>query len=107
MALKSVGPATMDRIVRLFKASYLLGYIPNNWLVANVKFLPKPGKESYDKPNSFRPISLMPYLHKALEKLFLWRLEEVHFSKFPIHHNQHGFRPGYSTESALTTEDLP
>ena len=101
-ALKNLGDATIERIVRLYKASYLLGYVPNRWLAANVKFLPKPGKDTYDVPTSFRPISLMSYLHKALEKLFLWRLEETVFANKPIHHNQHGFRPGYSCESALT-----
>ena len=77
MALKNLGEEAIDRIVRIFKASYLLGYIPNRWLASNVKFLSKPGKDSYDKPNAFRPISLISYLHKALEKIFLWRFKHT------------------------------
>ena len=71
IALKNLGDMAIERIVRLFKASYLLGYVPNRWLASNVKFLPKMGKDSYDKPNAFRPISLTSFLHKALEKLLL------------------------------------
>ena len=44
----------------------------------------------------------MSYLHKALEKVILWHLEEKYFSVLPMHYNQHGFRAGYSCESALT-----
>ena len=66
-ALKNLGDSAITRLVGIFKASYLLGYVPHKWLASNVKFLPKVGKDSYDKPNSFRPISLMSYLHKALE----------------------------------------
>ena len=44
----------------------------------------------------------MSYLMKSLEKLFLWRLEETSLKDNPIHYDQHGFRPGYSCDSALT-----
>ena len=44
----------------------------------------------------------MPFLFKSLERLILWRLEETVLQEFAIHKNQHAFRKGRSTESALS-----
>ncbi|GBP26465.1 Putative 115 kDa protein in type-1 retrotransposable element R1DM [Eumeta japonica] len=33
-----------------------LGYFPRAWKVAAIKVIPKPGKEDYVRPNSYRPI---------------------------------------------------
>ena len=44
----------------------------------------------------------MSYLHKALEKILLWRIEETTLKDKPLHYDQHGFRPGFSCDSALT-----
>jgi retron-type reverse transcriptase len=64
-------------------------------------FIPKNGKDRYDKPNSFRPISLSNYLLKGLERLVTWRIEEGLKDK-PIHTRQHGFRHDRSTETAIS-----
>ena len=64
-------------------------------------FIPKPGKESYRKAKSFRPISLSNYLLKGLERLAAWRMDKSLVDN-PIHHKQHGFQKGKSTESALS-----
>ena len=51
----------------IYKSSIHLGYTPKAWKRTKVIFISKPGKESYDKPKSFRPISLSNYLLKGLE----------------------------------------
>jgi hypothetical protein len=76
-----------------------LKYTPLLWRGADVVFLPKPGKEDYTERRAFRPISLMPVLFKALERLVKWHIEQ-HSETF--HSNQHAFRKGHCTENALS-----
>ena len=87
-------------LLRLFKASLAMGYIPTSWRNTVVVFLPKPGKETYDNPASYRPISLSSSLLKTLERLVDW---EMKFSNPRINHmpNQYAYRAGVSTETAL------
>ena len=56
--LKHLGTLAAMRLSNMFKASYLLGYVPKCWLKSRVIFIPKPGKNNYNQPRSFRPISL-------------------------------------------------
>ena len=53
----------------IYKSSIHLGYTPKAWKKTKVIFISKPGKDTYDKPKSFRPISLSNYLLKGLERL--------------------------------------
>ena len=73
---KQFGAMAITRLTRIYKASYLLGYIPKKWLDIRMVFIPKPGKKSYSEPRAYRPISLMNFLLKILEKLLLWHNEE-------------------------------
>ena len=41
-------------------------------------------------------------MFKTLERLILWHLEETVLKNFSMHKNQHAFRKGRSTESALS-----
>jgi ribonuclease HI len=95
-------PQTMIMIIELiYKAMILLHYTPEEWTKARVVFIPKPGKPDYTSPKAFRPISLTNYLLKGMEKLTRWKMDEM--LKFhPIDSHQHGFRKGYSTESAIS-----
>ena len=86
----------------LFKAIIILGYNPKIWNFSSVVFLPKPGKSDYSNPKSFRPISLTSFCLKTLERLVLWHLEETALKSNPLNRNQHAFRRGYSTSSALS-----
>ena len=60
------------------------------------------GKDTYDQAKSFRPITLTSYVFKGIEKLVYWHLEETTLRRIPYNKNQHAFRPGHSTESALS-----
>lgn len=56
-------------VISIYKASLQLGYIPKRWQEVNVVFIPKPGKDDYTTPKSFRPISLTSVPLKGLECL--------------------------------------
>ena len=85
----------------IYKASIHLAYTPKLWKQTKVIYIAKPGKESYDKPKAFRPISLSNYFLKGLERLVGWHMDTALISN-PIHHKQHGFLTGKSTESAIS-----
>ena len=85
----------------IYKSSIHLGYTPKKWKMTKVIFISKPGKDTYDMPKSFRPISLSNYLLKGLERLVGWRMDRALIAN-PIHHKQHGFLSGRSTESAIS-----
>lgn len=59
----------LPSLKRLFRASLSMGIIPEPWRGVKVIFIPKPGKATYSDPKSFRPISLMSFVLKTLEKL--------------------------------------
>lgn len=101
IVLQHLPPNSLLRLSFLFKASLLLGYVPKAWRLSNVIFIPKPSKDDYTKVRSFRPISLCPFIFKAMEKVVLWDLEEHFLRENPFHKHQHAFRKGRSTDSAL------
>ena len=89
------------RISKLYKACIKLSYTPSKWCESDVIFLPKPGKPSYDIPNSFRPISKFNVILKGLEKLVKWELERTSLSEKPLHKNQHAYSRVRNVDTAL------
>ena len=85
----------------LYEACIALGHTPKKWRDTKVIFLPKPGKDDYDIPKSYRPISLSNFPLKAFERLVVWKMDKDLPAK-PLHPNQHGFTKGKSTESAIS-----
>ena len=94
-------PQFLHTLRIIYRSCIHLGYTPKLWKRTKVIFISKPGKDSYDKPKSFRPISLSNYFLKGLERLVGWKMDEA-LVHFPIHHKQHGFISGRSTESAIS-----
>jgi hypothetical protein len=86
----------------LYKVSITLGYTPKRWTDSKVIFIAKIGKDTYDNPNSFRPISLCSFLLKGLERLILFHLEKTNLTRKPLCKAQHAFRRGKGTETALS-----
>ena len=84
-------------LAEIFRASLTFGHIPELWRTARVAFLPKPGKSTYNSPSAFRPICMVSFMLKVLEKLIYWFLEERYLEGNPIHRNQWAFRPGGGT----------
>ena len=91
----------IEIITIIYKACISLCHTPKAWRETKVIFLPKPGKDSYDIPKAYRPISLSNFLLKTLERLVTWRMDKD-MEDFPIHRLQHGFTKGKSTESAIS-----
>jgi Reverse transcriptase (RNA-dependent DNA polymerase) len=103
------GPALLQKaenvvvpiLQEFFRISLRLGYIPKSWRETFVKFIPKAAKARYDTPKAFRPISLMSFILKTLEKLVDHRLRNKTLVNSPLHNSQHAYQPGKGTESAL------
>ena len=85
----------------LYRLCILLGYTPVKWKECRVVFIPKPGKDTYDMPKSWRPISLTNSLLKTLEKICAWHMDEM-LEANPVHTRQHGFRSDRNTETSLS-----
>ncbi|GBP00872.1 RNA-directed DNA polymerase from mobile element jockey [Eumeta japonica] len=69
------------------------------WKVAAIKVIPKPGKDDYARPKSYRPIGLLPVLGKTVERMLVGRLQWHLMPKLQA--TQYGFMPQRGTEDAL------
>lgn len=83
------------------KASAKLNHIPRAWRGIYIHFIPKQGKPSYDNSKSFRPISLMSFILKTMEKLIDKEIRETFIARAPLSKHQHAYQKGKGTESAL------
>ena len=99
--LQQGGEPIANRLVEIYRASLALCHVPVSWRQTRAIFIPKPGKESYDNPKSFRTISLSSFLLKGLEKLIVARLNETTLAEFPLDDSQHAYQKGKSAETAL------
>ena len=61
------------------------------WNKAQVIFLRKPGKDSYSKPGSYRPICITAYIGKLLENIITIRIETLIILIGKTDPNQEGF----------------
>ena len=101
LVLPHLPESILESLVFVYKACIALHYTPVKWREAKVVFIPKLGKESYNTPKAFRPISLSNYLLKGLERLAVWHMD-LKINDNPIHCRQHGFRSDRSTETAIS-----
>ncbi|GBP92805.1 Putative 115 kDa protein in type-1 retrotransposable element R1DM [Eumeta japonica] len=76
-----------------------LGYFPRAWKVATIKVIPKPGKDDYSRPKSYRPIGLLPVMGKTVERMLVWRIQWHIMPKLQT--RQYGFMPQRGTEDSL------
>ncbi|RYE25309.1 MAG: hypothetical protein EOP45_04900 [Sphingobacteriaceae bacterium] len=90
-----------DHIYHVYRASIRLHHVPTEWGEVKVTFIPKPGKEDYTIPKAFRPISLTSFMLKGLERVVERHVKEQMDVTTPLSDDQHAFREGRSTETAL------
>lgn len=69
--LKLIGDLIVNDLKKIYKYCLCYGVTPKNWLTIKVIFIRKPGKSDYNIPSSYRPISLMCFLLKTLEKILV------------------------------------
>jgi len=79
--------------------SLVSGNVPDMWKTATVTPLLKGGDQS--DPNNFRPISILSVVGKLCERVVSNQLVSYLSKHHVICPEQHGFRPGHSTESAM------
>ena len=97
------GIDSLDEIlVKLFRRSVREGIIPKIWLQTKIIFLPKPAKDNYLSPKSFRPISLQSFLLKTVERLLYWYINTNNIiNKKFFNDNLFSYREGIGPEDAL------
>ena len=91
----------LKAVTILFQKSWNDGKLSDIWKSANVKFLAKPGKDSYYTESSYHPINLASVLGKCMERIIYARLHA-----FVEHHKildseQDGFRKFRGTTHSL------
>lgn len=87
-------------LCHIFNFSLNTGSFPSCWRQAVVIPIPKTSNPSL--PSHFRPISILPFLSKILERLVLHQVNAFINSNNFLSPFQSGFRPGHSTTTALT-----
>lgn len=96
-ALRRLPQKAVAALTRLFNGIMRTGHFPQIWKLGHVLMLPKPGKNVL-KPESYRPITLLPTVSKVFERLLLRHLIP-HIQPRP---EQFGFRTEHSTTLQLT-----
>lgn len=94
--LKKLPRKALVFITTLFNAILRISHIPNQWKVAQIIMIPKPGKPP-NELTSYRPINLLPIISKLFEKLLLARMKSPITDDKLIPDHQFGFRNGHST----------
>ena len=100
--LKNLTDTALDRLTQLYRVCLAIGFVPGSWCKSKVVIIPKAGKKDYSNPKSFRPISLMPFFFKLLEKVIKHKIESEFLTINPLHSQQHAFRSGFSCDTALS-----
>lgn len=70
----------------------------HNW---GNEIMPKVGKKDSTLPKSYRPICLTSFVLKTMEKAVDNYIRTSIMERAPLHHQQHAYRAGRSTETAL------
>lgn len=99
--LQKAGPSVIEPLRALFRSSLVMGYIPVSWRDTFVTFIPKAGKAAYDQAKSYRPISLMSFVLKVLEKLLDRRIREKHLTINSFSTDQFAYQKDKGTDAAL------
>ncbi len=89
----------------LVNTSLRTGMFPSKWKKARICPVFKSGDKK--DPCNYRPISILPILSKIIERTVFDQLYPFLDKNNMLHDSQSGFRPGFSTSSALIniTED--
>ena len=90
----------------IFIQSLNSGFIPKDWLLANITPVFKKGDRS--KPNNYRPISLISICCKKFEHILYHHIIEHLNTNSILIDQQFGFKSGHSCEAQLISvvEDI-
>ena len=99
--LKDSASYIIRPLLHIINISLSQGRVPSGWKVAKLTPLYKGG--SFKDPTNYRPISVLPVLSKVMEKVVFKQVYKYITDNNLLSDNQFGFRPGYSTNTALFT----
>ena len=98
--LKHLPESSLQALLSIFNHNWTTGDFPEDWRLATVIPIPKPGKDPAE-PTNYRPIALTSCLCKTLERMInkrlIWYLESNNL----LSRYQSGFRAGSSTNDNL------
>lgn len=97
-ALKHLPQKVIIYLTGLINGCLRINYFPEAWKKAIIVTIPKPGKD-HNKPDNYRPISLLSSLSKILERVILIKINVAIGPK--IRSEQYAFRPQHSTTQQL------
>ena len=97
--LKEAAPVVTRSLSYIINLSITTGIFPNSWKIAKVTPIFK-GDATTD-PNNYRPISVLPIVSKLIKRIVFKQLYEYLNSNYLLTESQSGFRPMFSTETAL------
>src|SRR6266481_2738115 len=90
-----------EYLLRIFKATFMLGMYSNRWREWDTIMLRKPGKPRYDVPKAHRPIALMNTIGKLLSAVVAEDLVHMCKKHSLLPDNHFGGRPGCCTMDAM------
>ena len=97
--LKEASPIVTRSLTFIINQSITTGIFPNAWKRARVSPIFK--EDLRTDPNNYRPISVLPVVSKLIERVVFNQLYEYLNNNNLLTESQSGFRPMFSTETAL------
>ena len=98
--LSHLPDGALYRLRDIFNAALSAGYFPDGLKQAEMRLLPKPGKDA-SRPGNYRPISLLEVPGKLLERVVGRRLSRHLETEHLFSEGQYGFRRGRGTTHAI------
>ena len=97
--LKEASSIVIRSLTFVLNLSITTGIFPNAWKRARVSPVFK--KDLQTDPNNYRPISVLPVVSKLIERVVFKQLYEYLNDNNLLTESQSGFRPMFSTKTAL------
>ena len=101
--LQAITPDILPFITSLFNSSLSSGCFPSSFKKAYITPLLKKPTLDPSTIQNYRPVSLLPFLSKKIERAASNQLSAFFSQNNLLDPHQSGFRPGHSTETALLT----
>ncbi len=99
--LQAISPTLLPALTHIINTSLRTGIFPTAFKQARVTPLPKKPALNTSLLENYRPVSLLPFVAKTLERVVFNQLSLFLSQYNKLDAKQSGFRSGHSTETAL------